>query len=167
MPASLKPFITEPAEPESTGPSGVAFQPGIVYRTDAEGHIITPAGRRAAAKLAGEAYAQQQAEEEARAAGTLDPETEALLRGEHEHHISGQILAAEIKARNADAVIAAQGAEQKPPDPLYVRRGAIYRRADTAKLRPAEQVFAKEPSGAWAAVGVVDANAGLPEVTIL
>jgi hypothetical protein len=111
-------------------------------------------------------------EEEARAAGALDPETEALLRAEHEHHISGQILAAEIKARNADAVIAAQGegagdAEEKPAATLFVRRGAIFRRAEEAKLRPGEPGFVKEPSGAWAAVGLVDANAGLPEVTIL
>jgi hypothetical protein len=141
------------------------FEPGVTYDVDDRGAILTRHARRQAAQLAGAAYAQQQAEEEATAAGTLDPETEAILRGEHEFHVSGQVLSAEIRARNADAVIATQDAEQKPPAPLYVLRGSIYRRTAAAKLRPGEQLFAKESSGAWAAVGVVDTNAGLPEVT--
>ena len=94
----------------TAGPPGLMFEPGVTYNVDDRGAIITRAGARQAARLAGEAAAQQQAEEEAIAAGTPDEATEALLRGEHEYHISGQILAAEIRARNADAVTAAQEA---------------------------------------------------------
>jgi hypothetical protein len=39
-------------------------------------------------------------------------------------------------------------AEEKPAATLFVRRGAIFRRAEEAKLRPGEPVFVKEPSGA-------------------
>ena len=61
------------------------FEPGVTYNVDDRGAIITRAGARQAARLAGEAAAQQQAEEEAIAAGTPDEATEALLRGEHEY----------------------------------------------------------------------------------
>ena len=155
VPASLKPFITEPAEPESTGPPGGVFQPDIVYRTDDTGAILSRGGRRQAAQLAHAVAAQ-----EARAAGTLDPETEALLRGEHEYHISGQILTAEIKARNADAAI--EAAPTKPPA-FFVKRGALFMRTTKAKLRAGEEIFTRQPNGQWRVAGIVDASGSLPE----
>ena len=143
------------------------FEPGVTYNVDDRGAIITRAGARQAARLAGEAAAQQQAEEEAIAAGTPDEATEALLRGEHEYHISGQILAAEIRARNADAVTAAQEAAAREAEPakppaFFVKRGALFMHTAKAKLRVGEEIFTRQPNGQWWVGGLVDVNGGLP-----
>ena len=100
------------------------------------------------------------------AARPLDPETAAILQEKHDVDVALQIKTAEIRARDADAVIAAQdegaGAEQKPAATFFVKRGAVFMHAGKAKLRPGEQVFVKEPSGAWAVAGTTDINGGLP-----
>jgi hypothetical protein len=79
--------------------------------------------------------------------------------------IGAQLKAAEIRARDRDAAVAAaqaeaDGAEQKPAV-IYVKRGGASRRAERARLRPGESIYARQPSGEGWAVGVVDANGGL------
>lgn len=76
VPEQLKGFIAGDEDAESQGPPGGLFELTTIYNVSPEGAILSRAGRRAAAQLAGEASWQAQAEEEAIAAGTLDPETE-------------------------------------------------------------------------------------------
>ena len=45
---------------------------------------------------------------------------------------------------------------------FFVRRGAVYRRSEDARLRSGEQVFVKEPSGDWALAGTINSTGGLP-----
>ena len=129
MPASLRPFITAPEpDDEPQGPPGIRFEPGRVYELNDTGAIISRHGRREAARLAGEAAVQAQAEEEAIAASTLDAETAAILQEKHDVDVALQIRAAEIRRRDADAAVTAAqnegaGAEQKPPA-IYVKRAA-------------------------------------------
>ena len=85
---------------------------------------------------------------------------------EHEFRISGDILSGQIRDRDAGAAVTAAqqkaDADQKPTASLFVKRGAVWRHAGEAKLRPGEPVFVKRPTGAWEAVGVVDATGGVP-----
>ena len=171
VPASLKPFIAvdEPDEPQ--GPPRLNYEAGRVYDIDTTGHILSRHGRRDASALAANAALQAAAEDAAEAAGALDAETAAILQEKHDVDVALQIKTAEIRARDADAVIAAQdegaGAEQKAADPLYVRRGGAWMHAERARLRPGEPVFVKRPTGAWEAVGAVDASGGLPPPEVI
>jgi hypothetical protein len=171
VPPALQPFLVTAEPDEPPGPHALNLKPGIVYNIDDRGAILSRAGRRAAAQLAGEASWQAQTEEEAIAAGTLDPETEAALQQEHDLYIGAQLKAAEIRARDRDAAVAAaqaeaDGAEQKPAA-IYVKRSGAWRRAERARLRPGESIYARQPSGEGWAVGVVDANGGLPPQEVI
>jgi hypothetical protein len=166
VPEQLKGFIAGDEDAESQGPPGGLFELNTIYNVSPEGAILSRAGRRTAAQLAGEASWQAQAEKEAIAAVTLDPETEATFQQEHDLRIGVALKTAEIRARDADAAVAAAqaeaaGAEQKPAA-IYVKRGGAWMHAERARLRPGEPVFVKEPSGAWAAVGTVNSTGGLP-----
>ena len=97
IPDSLRPYLAEDSEPEPPGPPTLNFQPGRIYDVNPEGAIITRAGRRQAAQLAGEASWQAACEVEA--ARPLDPETEAALAAEHDLRIGAQLKAAEPPAR--------------------------------------------------------------------
>ena len=165
VPEPLRPFIAVDEPEEPPGPASLNFQPNRIYAVDPEGAILSRQGRREAAQLAGEAAWQAQAEAEAEA---VDEQTAAAMKiaqEEHEFRISGDILSAQIKDRDAGAAVTAAqqkaDAEEKPAV-LYVRRGGAWMHADRAKLRPGEPVFLKEPSGAWAAVGTVNSTGGLP-----
>ena len=170
VPEQLKSFISddgdEPDEPQ--GPPSLSFQTNKVYAVNAEGAILSRAGRRAAAELAGQAYAQRQAEEEAIAAGALDPETQAALEDAHAVDIGLQIKEAEAAQARRDAAYAqAQEAAAREAEPakapeFFVKRGAVFMHAAKARLRPGEQVFVKRPSGAWETVGLIDASGSLP-----
>ena len=173
LPEHLKPYLSSeeeaPAWPEERI---LSFEPNTTYLLHPDGsRSHNRAISRQAAALAADAFLQAQAEEEAEAANELPPETAAALEAAHDTAIGIALKAAEIADRDKNAAIAAQGegaggAEEKPPA-IYVKRGGAWMHAERARLRASETVFQKEPSGAWAAVGVVDANGGLPEVTIL
>jgi hypothetical protein len=174
LPAPLKPFvISEDDGAEPPGPPGIRFEPGVIYNIDDRGAILTRAGAREAARLAGEAAWQQQAEEEALRQGEPPPETIAAPQDEHDKHIGLQIKAAEVAQARIDATYAqAQEAAEREAEPVepqafHVKRGAVYRKAEEVRLRPGETVYQRQPSGEWWAAGQVDANGGLPEVTIL
>jgi broad specificity phosphatase PhoE len=164
VPPALQPFviISEDDDAEPPGAPTLNFQPGRVYAVNAEGAILTRAGRRQAAQLAGEAAAQAAAEEAA-----LPEETEAALADAHARNIGVQLKRAEIAFRDHDgapeAIMAAQeeeesaAAEQKPaPEPreFFVKRGAVFMHVGKAKLRPGESLYARQPDG-WVAVGAV------------
>ena len=172
IPDSLRPYLADDAEPEPPAPPTLNFQPNRVYEVDPQGAILTRAGRRQGAQLAGEDFAQQQAEEEVIAVGALDAETAAILQEKHDVDVALQIKTAEIRARDADAVVTAAqdegagGAEQKPPA-IYVKRGGAWMHAERARLRPGEPVFVKRPTGEWEAVGAVDASGGLPPPEVI
>jgi hypothetical protein len=173
VPAPLRGFIVTPGDslPEAAEERFSSFEPNVSYLMHTDGSRGR-AIRRVAGQLAAADSFQAWAEEQASA-----PPDEALasalaiVQEQHDIAVALQIKELEIRDRDKDAAIAAAQeaavAEEKPAATLFVRRGAIFRRAEEAKLRPGEPVFVKEPSGAWAAVGLVDANAGLPEVTIL
>jgi hypothetical protein len=99
----------------------------------------------------------------------LPPETLAALEDAHAVDIGLQIKAAEVAqaGRDADAAIAAQDAEQKPAASLHVKRGAIYRRVEAARLRAGETVYRRQPSGEWWGAGVVDATGALPPEEVI
>ena len=161
VPEQLKGFIAGDEDAESQGPPGGLFELNTIYNVSPEGAILSRAGRRAAAQLAGEASWQAQAEARRRPS-TRKPRG---LQQEHDLRI-GVALDAEIRARDAEEAIAAAqaeaaGAEQKPAA-IYVKRGGAWMHAERARLRPGEPVFVKEPSGAWAAVGTVNSTGGLP-----
>ena len=61
------------------------FEPGIAYSVNAEGAILTRAGRREAAKLAATIAAQERAEAEVEAAGKLPRETLEAIQAEHDN----------------------------------------------------------------------------------
>jgi hypothetical protein len=171
VPASLKPFIAAAEPDEPPGRPGIRFEPGRVYNIDDRGAIITRAGAREAARLAGEAAWQQQAEEEALRQGELPPETRQVLEDIHACNIGLQIKAAEVaQARRDDqeAALARAAEEPKKPSPLCVRRGAVFMTAAKARLRPGETIYQRQPSGELWAVGLVDANGRCPppEVTL-
>jgi hypothetical protein len=145
---------------------GISIPASIAYSVNAEGAILTRAGRREAAKLAATIAAQERAEAEVEAAGKLPRETLEAIQAEHDKHIALQIKAAEVRARNRDAaVIAAQEAAvaaERPAAKLYVRRGAVFRKAEEARLRPGETVYQRQPGGDWWAAGLVDSSGALP-----
>jgi hypothetical protein len=174
VPGPLRGFVVTPGDslPEAAEERFGSFEPNVSYSMHSDGSRGR-AIRRVAGQLAAADSFQQWAEEQASA-----PPDEALasalaiVQEQHDIAVALQIKELEIRDRDAAAAIAAAeaeagGAEEKPAVMLYVRRGGVWAHAEKAKLRPAEQVFVKEPSGEWAVIGVVDANGGLPEVTIL
>jgi hypothetical protein len=171
VPIALRPFIINnevdvgPAESSAGG----MFQPGVVYNTDAAGHIVSRRGQREAARLAREASWQDEVEASAIAANELPPETQAALEDARAVDIALQIKTAEIaQARRDDQEAALRAGETAKPPELFVRRGAVFMHTAKAKLRPGETVFARQPSGEWWGAGVVDSTASLPppEVTL-
>ena len=103
VPDPLKPFITA-AEPddEPEGAPGIRFQQGIIYRTDAQGHIITKTGRRRAAELAHEAAVQAAAEAAAEDAQVLPDGVAEALQAEHDIRIGIALKTAELAAEQRD-----------------------------------------------------------------
>ncbi|CEF48929.1 unnamed protein product [uncultured bacterium] len=163
VPPALQPFIvTDPDEPEP-GPHRLNFEVGQVYRTDPTGAIITRHGQRQAARMAAGIAMEEAAEAAAIEAARLDAETAQILQEKHDVAIAYEIRAAEVAQarRDADEAVARAGEPAKPSE-RFVKRGAVFMHAGKAKLRPGEQVFAKEPSGAWAVVGPTDINGALP-----
>jgi hypothetical protein len=166
----LKPYLSS----EEEAPAGpeeriLNFEPNTTYLLHPDGsRSHNRAISRQAAALAADAFLQAAVEEEAIAAGTLDPETAAALADEHDRAIGLQIKAAEVAQARIDSAYAqAQEAAEREAEPakpseFFVKRGAVYRKTEEARLRPGEPVFVKEPSGAWAAVGTTNINGALP-----
>ena len=71
-----------------------------------------------------------------------------------------------ISVARADAAAEAAAAAAEPPR-LYVKRGGMhYSPALSARLRPGEDVFVRQPDGHFECIGVTDGNSQLPDLPI-
>ena len=174
VPAPLRAFVVTPGDslPEAAEERFGSFEPNVTYSLNSDGSRGR-AIRRQVAELSSARAEQESAERAAEAEAEAWPlGAKEALEAAHDARIATQIKTLEIRDRDRDAAIAAAqaeagGAEEKPAAMLYVKRGGVWAHAEKAKLRPAEQVFVKEPSGAWAAVGVVDATGALPPPEVI
>ena len=145
LPASLKPFRATGEEP-STQP------------VERNIYDLPLSVRRQVRKL--ELAAAEKEWAEAQAAAPLREDVAAALEAEHDIAIGrakAQMAFNQSAIDNAHAAAAAAA----EPAPLFVRRGAVYKRCDATRLRPGEQFFAKR-AGGWEYVGVINARGEPP-----
>lgn len=108
VPEQLKGFIAGDEDAESQGPPGGLFELNTIYNVSPEGAILSRAGRRAAAQLAGEASWQAQAEEEAIAAAQAEA-------------AGAEQKPAAIYVKRGGAWMHAERARLRPGEPVFVK----------------------------------------------
>jgi hypothetical protein len=135
------------------------FKAGSVYNVNAEGAILTRAGRREAARLAAGHAFQEWAEQ--RASEPLREDLREALQDSHDRAIGRAKAQLQYNQDAIDRVYAA-AAQAAQPRQHFVRRGAVYKRCDATRLRPGEQYFAK-CAGGWEYVGVINAYGEQPD----
>ena len=169
VPESLKQFIVN-GEPEPEAPNTAFFEPNVAYQITSDGRMGR-ALRRQAGQLAAASAEREWAEREVEVANKLPRETLEAIQDAHDRYIGRELAIAEHNARLVDAAYEAaqrKAAGEKAAATYHVKRGAVYRKAEEARLRPGETVYQRQPSGDWWAAGVVDSTGGLPpeEVTL-
>jgi hypothetical protein len=175
VPGPLRGFVVAPDDslPEESEERFGNYELNVIYSVNSDGSRGR-AIRRQIAELSNALAEQEWAEDEARRQGELPEETRDALQAAHDAAIALETKQLEIYTRDRDAAIAAaqdaaaREGEPAKPSPLFVRRGAVYRKAEEARLRPGEPVYQRQPSGEWWVAGQVNANGGLPppEVTL-
>ncbi len=146
LPPNLQPFVATGQEP--------SLQPVMRNIYD-----LSPAARRQIrvheAAAAEKAWAEQVADE------PLPPETAEALQASHDIAIGR----ARAQLEHNQAVIDAAHAAAQPTEPrqLFVRRGGELGHAERCRLKPAELIFARTPTGEYEAVGHTNSNAEIPD----
>jgi hypothetical protein len=165
VPETLRAYIvtdsTEAEEPD--GPRG-AFELNTLYQVTSDGRL----GRRLqreVAQMEAENAREEWIEEEA--SRPLPQEIVADLEDEHHKHVSLQ--AAQLGAAQVMSDSVADAAQEAAEPPvLLVRRGVRhYARALSARLKPGEPVFIKEPDGSFQFIGTTDSKAQLPDLPVI
>ena len=169
LPAILQPLVVtgDPEAEEPNIPRG-SYQTGVIYEMTEDGRLGRALRRNVQRQIAQLESENERAEWiEAEASGPELPESIAAdLQASHENAVAHAKAQAEVDARRADEVSDAAAAAAEPPR-MYVKRGSRhYAPIGTARLKPGEPVFIREPGGRFQFVGETDGNAQLPDLPI-
>jgi hypothetical protein len=171
LPPNLRPLVVsdvpEDEEP-AVGPRNIAFQLNTLYGVDADGRLTRAHQRKVDREIAElEAKnAQQEWIEDELDSAELPPSIAEDLQAKHDDAVAFAKAQAEVDARRADEVADAAIAAQEPVQ-MYVRRGdRHYAPARSARLKPGEDVFIRQPSGRFHCIGTTDGHAELPDPPI-
>jgi hypothetical protein len=153
-----------PESPEEA--ARLNYQPGVVYRTDERGAILTREGRQQAAEL--QAIVEEKEYFEQEASEPLRPDVAAALEDAHERSIGRAKAQTEYFQELQDQTFEAVTAPAAKTLERFVRRrGRHYTEVGKARLKPGEPVFIREPStGEFRSIGIVNAAGELPEKEI-
>jgi hypothetical protein len=165
LPEHLRAYIVtgelEAEEPDE--PRG-AYELNTPYRVTDDNRL----GRRVQRQISEmEAATAEEAWIEEQMDAPLPAEIARDLDAEHGKHVARQAAELGASARVSDAISDGAAADAEPPV-LLVRRGVRhYSRADTARLKPDEPVFIREPEGTFQFIGTTDSKAQLPDLPII
>jgi hypothetical protein len=169
LPENLRPLVVtgEPEPEEPNIPRG-NFETGVIYEMTDDGRLGRALRRKVERQVAELEAAAQEAEwiEDELAAAELPPEVADSLQAAHDDAIAFAKAQAEVDARRADEIADAAIAAQEPVQ-MYVRRGdRHYAPAGSARLKPGEDVFIRQPSGRFHCIGTTDGHSQLPDPPI-
>jgi hypothetical protein len=165
VPETLRAYIVtdSPEAEEADGPRG-AFELNTLYQVTSDGRL----GRRLqreVAQMEAENAREEWVEEQMDA--PLPPEVAQGLQEEHENSVAFAAAQLAADASRSDAASDAAAAAAEPPR-LYVKRGSRhYAPVGSARLKPGEDVFTRQPGGRFEFVGKTDGNAELPDLPII
>ena len=174
LPEILRPLVVSDVPEDEgegqpdDGPRNIAFQLNTPYGVDKDGRLTRAHQRKVDREVAElEAKnAQQEWIEDELASAELPPEIAEDLQAKHDDAVAFAKAQAEVDARRADEVADAAIAAQEPVQ-MYVRRGdRHYAPAGSARLKPGEDVFVRQPSGRFHCIGTTDGHAELPDPPI-
>jgi len=168
---NLRPLVVtgDPeAEAEEPNVARGSYQTGVIYEMTEDGRLGRALRRNVQRQVAQlEAENERQDWIEAEASGPELPASVAEdLQAEHENAVAFAKAQMAADARMSDEVSAAAAAALEPVQ-MYVRRGdRHYAPAGSARLKPGEDVFIRQPSGRFHCIGTSDGQAELPDPPI-
>jgi hypothetical protein len=159
------PFMTESDVPQNLKPYIGGIRNEMLPHPSDRDIYLSPQTRRQARRL--EATAEEKDWAEQVASEPLREDVAAALPASHDIAIGKALAQAKYHQDAIDnAHTAAQESVAQRPE-HFVKRGAIYSRASKSKLRPAENVYVRRPSGEWECIGQVDSAGELPPQEII
>ena len=169
LPENLKPYVVtdESAEPEEENCPRGSFQLNTIYEVTSDnrlGRALKRQIERQVAEMESAAEEQEWIAEQMDA--PLPPQIAESLQEAHENSVALAAAQLAADASRADAASDAAAAAKEPAQ-LFVRRGSRhYAPVGSARLRPDEDVFTRQPSGRFEFVGKTDSSFQLPYLPI-